>query len=155
MIVQGKYPIAASTQDVWNQLMDPEVLERITPGISNLSQISDDTYKAISNIKIGPVNGTFEGQLEIKDKVENTTATIVLDQKSKIGNVSAEIKLQLNSGEKTTEIDYRGEAKLTGKLAMMGQRIIGGVINSLSKQFFKSLSNEIENLNIKPNTYAS
>jgi carbon monoxide dehydrogenase subunit G len=155
MIIQGKYPIVASTQDVWNQLMDPEVLGRITPGISNLSHIEGDKYKAISNIRIGPVNGIFEGQLEIKDKVENTKATIVIDQKSKIGNVSAEIKMQLNSVEKTTEIDYQGEAKLTGKLAMMGQRIIGGVIGSLTKQFFKSLSNEIENLNVKPNTYAN
>jgi len=155
MIVQGKYLISASTQDVWNQLMDPEVLGRITPGVSDLSHLVDDKYKAISNVKIGPVNGTFEGLLEIKNKVENTAATIVIDQKSKIGNVAAEISMELISVENTTEIDYKGEAKLTGKLAMMGQRIIGGVISSLSKQFFKSLSTEIENLNINPNTYAN
>ena len=44
---------------------------------------------------------------------------------------------------KTTEIDYKGDAKLSGRLAMMGQRIIGGVINSLSKQFFDALDKEI------------
>ena len=143
MIIQGKYPIVASTQDVWNHLMDPEVLKRITPGISELNHLGDDKYKAISTVKIGPVKGSFEGQLELRDKVENTAATIVIDQKSKIGNVSAEIRLQLNTNENTTEIDYKGEAKLSGKIAMMGQRIIGVVINSLSKQFFKALSNEI------------
>ena len=143
MIIQGKYPIVASTQDVWNHLMDPEVLKRITPGISELNHLGDDKYKAISTVKIGPVKGSFEGQLELRDKVENTAATIVIDQKSKIGNVSAEIRMQLNTSETTTEIDYKGEAKLSGKIAMMGQRIIGGVISSLSRQFFKALDNEI------------
>ena len=143
MIIQGKYPIAASTQDVWNHLMDPEVLKRVTPGISELSPLDDDKYKAISNIKIGPVKGSFEGQLELRDKVENSSATLVINQKSTIGNVSAEIKMQLNTIKNITEIDYKGEAKLSGKLAMIGQRIIGGVISSLSRQFFNALNNEI------------
>ena len=140
MIIQGKYPIQASTQDVWNHLMDPKVLQRITPGISELNTLGDDKYQAISRIKIGPVKGSFEGQLELKDKVENTNATIVINQKSKIGNVSAEIKMQLNDLHGTTEIDYKGEAKLSGKLAMMSQRIMGGVISSLYR-----LSNIITN----------
>jgi len=143
MIIQGKYPIEATTQDVWNSLMDPDVLRRITPGISELNPLGGDKYKAISNIKIGPVKGRFEGQLELRDKIENSEATIIINQKSKIGNVFAEIKIQLNKVQNTTEIDYKGEAKLTGKLAMLGQRIIGGVISTLSRQFFKGLNNEI------------
>ena len=148
MIIQGKYSIEASTQDVWIHLLDPEVLKRVTPGITELNPLGDDKYQAISNIKIGPVKGSFEGQLELKDKVENSTATIVVDQKSKIGNVAAEIKIQLKTIGYTTEIDYQGEAKLSGKLAMMGQRIIGGVVSSLSKQFFKSLDKEINQVKI-------
>ncbi len=143
MIIQGKYPIAASTPEVWNLLMDPEVLRRITPGISELDHLGDDKYKIISKIKIGPVKGSFVGLLEMIDKVENETTTLVINQKSKIGNVSADIKIELNTIDGTTEINYKGEARLSGKLAMMGQRIIGGVISSLSRQFFKALNNEI------------
>ena len=143
MIIQGKYPIAASIPDVWIRLTDPEVLRRITPGISELTDLGDDKYKFISNIKIGPVKGSFEGQLELVDKIENSTTTLVINQKSKIGNVSAEVKIQLNTINNTTEINYKGEARLSGKIAMMGQRIIGGVMNTLSKQFFKALNNEL------------
>jgi carbon monoxide dehydrogenase subunit G len=148
MIIKGKYPIVASARHIWNYLMNPEVLKRITPGISDLKPVGEDKYKAISHLKIGPVKGSFEGQMELKDKIENERATIVIHQKSKIGNVTAEIKMQLNTVGDTTEIEYEGEAKLSGKLAMMGQRIIGAVISSLSKQFFKALDNEI---NIKKN----
>ncbi|MDH5475546.1 MAG: carbon monoxide dehydrogenase subunit G [Cyclobacteriaceae bacterium] len=143
MIIKGKYPIVASTEDVWDHLMNPEVLSRITPGISELQPLGGDKYLAISKIKIGPVSGSFEGELELKDMKINTHATIVINQKSKIGNVSAEIKMQLNTIDDITEIEYNGEAKLTGKLAMMGQRIIGGVVSTLSKQFFKTLNDEM------------
>ena len=149
MIIQGKAPIEASVQDVWNHLMNPDVLEKITPGVSELIDLGDNKYKAISTIKIGLVKGNFEGQLELRDKIENKTAIIVVNQKSKIGNVAAEIKVQLNAKDDKAEIDYIGEAKLSGKLAMMGQRIIGGVVNSLSKQFFESLNNEIKEYKLK------
>lgn len=155
MIIKGKYLIVAPIHDVWNELMDPEVLKRITPGISELEPLGNDKFKAISNIKIGPVKGSFEGLLELTNKVENSRSTIVINQKSKIGNVSAEIKIQLNSLEDTTEIEYEGEAKLSGKLAMMGQRIIGGVVSSLSKKFFEALDDEIKKENIKPSSYAN
>ena len=143
MVIQGKYSIVASNQVVWQHLMDPEILARITPGISDLHHLEGDKYRAISNIKIGPVKGSFEGELEIRDKVENTSATLVINQNSKIGNVSAEIKLKLTGVGDSTEVHYEGDAKLSGKLAMLGQRIVGGVIKSLSSEFFKALNKEI------------
>lgn len=155
MIIQGKYRIEASITDVWRLLMDFKVLEKITPGISELQPLEADKFKTITKIKIGPVKGTFDGHLEIRDKVENSKATLVINQKSKIGNVSAEIIIQLTSVERLTEIDYKGEARLSGKLAMMGQRIIGGVISSLTKQFFESLDNEIKDVINKSNSYAN
>jgi uncharacterized protein len=143
MLIQGKYHIDASIQEVWKHLMDPMVLKRITPGISELTPVGDDKYKAISRIKVGPINGRFEGELEIRNKTEDKAATLVIDQNSKIGNASAEIKMQLHTVDGGTEIEYNGDAKLSGKIAMMGQRVIGGVIRSLSKQFFAALNHEI------------
>ncbi len=155
MIIQGKYRIEAPISDVWRLLMDFKVLEKITPSISELLPLGKNKYKAISKIKIGPVKGNFVGELEIKDIIENSMATIVMNQKSKIGNLTASINIRLNKINSSTEIDYKGEAKLSGKLAMMGQRIIGGVVNSLSKQFFMALDNEVKNINSKPSSYAN
>ncbi len=155
MIIQGKYRIEAPISDVWRLLMDFKVLEKITPGISELLPLGKNKYKAISKIKIGPVKGNFVGELEIKDIIENSMATIVMNQKSKIGYLTASINMRLNKINSSTEIEYKGEAKLSGKLAMMGQRIIGGVVSSLTKQFFTALDNEIKNVNPKPSSYAN
>lgn len=145
MNIKGKHVLNADLDTVWPLLQDKEVLARISPGVSRIEEVGEDQYKAISEISIGPVRGAFEGELALTDKVVNETMTMTLTQKSKIGNAEAKIVMNLtpHEGEKT-EVSYNGSAKVSGKLATMGQRILGGVISTLSKQVFKELEKIIE-----------
>lgn len=145
MKVNGTYKLNASSEVVWNMIMDPSVLEKITPGIKKLEPKGNDSFNAISEVRIGPVRGTFEGDLSVKNKIEKESCLLVVDQKSKSGNVIAEIGMQfIPKDENSTEIQYTGEAKMSGMLARMGQRIMSGVVSTLSKQFFQALEKELE-----------
>lgn len=144
MKIKGSHTLETGKQMVWRMLVDPDVLASITPGVSKLERIEGDQFYAISDVKIGPVKGTFKGNLSLENKVENEKMTVVVDQKSNMGNAVANIELTLHEIEAgTTEIQYEGSAKLSGRLASMGQRILGGVINTLSKEFFIELENTI------------
>ena len=71
--------------------------------------------------------------------------TLKVQQNSKIGNANAAIKISLLPvGDNQTEVAFDGDVKLSGMLAAMGQRIIGGVANTLTKQFFANLEKEVE-----------
>ncbi len=145
MNVKGKHILQADVATIWPMLQDEEVLARISPGVSRIEKVEEDQYRAISDISIGPVRGSFQGELFLEDKVRDETMTLVLSQKSKIGNAEAKIVMTLmpqNSNQ--TEIAYNGTAKVSGRLATMGQRILGGVISTLSKQVFKELEKIIE-----------
>jgi len=145
MKITGKYSIDASQELIWEMIIDPKVLEKITPGVKTLEPNGEDTYKAISEVKVGPVRGDFEGDLSLKHKVAGESCLVLLDQKSKMGNAKAEIGIKLMPhGDNRTEIQYTGEAKMSGMLARMGQRIMSGVVSTLSKQFFKALEKEVE-----------
>lgn len=147
MKIKGIYTIDASPATAWKLLTDPEVLAGITPGISRLERIEGNKFKAVSKINIGPVRGAFEGELELKDMLENESMLVILDQKSKIGTAVAEVTMKLQAADNgKTEILYEGESKLTGTIARMGQRIMGGVISTLTKQFFKGLEKEIDSI---------
>ena len=148
MKIKGNYTLSATPEVFWQMVMDPEVLEKVTPGIKELKKLSEDNYEALSEVKVGPVRGNFKGNLSIKDKVEQEGCTLVIDQKSKMGNVIAEIVMTLApEGEGETKVQYTGEAKMSGTLASMGQRIMSGVVSTLSKQFFKSMEAEIAEQN--------
>lgn len=145
MKINGNYTLDVTPDIFWMMVMDPKVLEKVTPGIKTLNEKAPDTYEAISEVRIGPVKGSFKGNLSIKDKVEKVSCTLVVDQKSKMGNVVAEIGMKLIAAEVgKTDVQYTGEAKMSGRLASMGQRIMSGVVSTLSKQFFKAMELEIE-----------
>ena len=144
MKIKGNTIVNASSDKIWNLLNDSEVLARITPGVTKLERIEGDKFNAISEVKIGPVKGKFEGLMELMDKVDEKGMKVVLDQKSKIGNAIATITMEMKpTADGKTEIHYSGEAKMSGMLARMGQRIMGGVITTLSRQFFEALEKEV------------
>ena len=156
MIIQGQRTLQSTIDEIWLMLQDEEVLAKIAPGISRLEKMADDQFKAISEIGIGPVRGTFEGELKIIDKLEEESLTLVLSQKSKLGNAEAQIKMDLTSedvGE--TLMKYNGKARVTGRLASLGQRIMGGVVKTLTNQIFAELDKIILERAMKDNVNGS
>ena len=148
----------SSIDEIWSMLQDEEVLTKIAPGISKLEKIGDDQFNAVSEISIGPVRGNFTGDLRIIDKLEKESLTLVLSQKSKLGYAEAKIKMDLipENLEKTL-MKYDGKAKVTGRLASMGQRIMGVVVKTLTNQIFSELDkiiierSEAKNVNGREN----
>ena len=145
MEIKGSHSLTQSPEAIWSQLNDPSVLARITPGLSRLENIEGDKFTAISEIKIGPVKARFEGELEMTNKVDGQSMVVEVRQTSKIGNVNAAISMSLDPENGETVINYAGEAKIVGKLATMGNRMVGSVVSKLSKQFFVNLENEFKN----------
>jgi len=129
--------------------MDTDTLARIVPGISRLEKTGDNTYKSIIEIKMGPVNSSFTGDLQMEDIKEQEGFTLKVQQNSKIGNANAAIKISLLPvNDNNSEVAFDGDVKLSGMLAAMGQRLIGGVSNTLTKQFFANLDKELEKENV-------
>ncbi len=144
MLLNGTHTLNASPNIIWDKLMDTEILAKIVPGISKLVKLADNEFEAISEIKIGPVSGKFSGGLTLTDIHEHSTFTLNVTQNSKIGNADAEIKINLfDLGNSQTELSFEGDAKLSGLLARTGQRVLSGVANSLTKQFFENFEEEL------------
>ena len=145
MKITGTHELKASTEVIWQMLMDSSVLEKITPGIEKLELKAEDLYNASSQVRVGPVRGGFEGELALRNKVDGVSCLLVIDQKSKMGNVAAEIGIHLEPADTgNTQVRYTGEARMSGMLARTGQRIMSGVVSTLSKQFFQALEKEVE-----------
>jgi carbon monoxide dehydrogenase subunit G len=147
MQLAGKYLLHAAPPKVWATLMNKDSLANIVPGISRLEQTDDHTFKSMLDIKLGPVSGSFTGHLQLDDLQEPNAFTLKAQQNSKIGNANADIKITLAAvGDHDTEIVFDGDVKMTGMLASLGQRVMGGVSNTLTKQFFLNLEKELEKI---------
>ena len=144
MLLTGKHVVNAGPTRVWQMLMDTDTLARIVPGISKLEKNGDNSYISTISMKLGPVSSSFTGNLQMEDIQQEKGFTLKVQQNSKIGNANAAIKIDITPVvENQTEVSFEGDVKLSGMLASMGQRVLGGVANTLSKQFFTNMDKEL------------
>ena len=106
----------------------------------------DDTLHASVTTKIGPVKATFKGQVTMSDMVENKRLVITGEGKGGAAGFAkggAEVTLApTDSG--ATLLSYEVDAKVGGKLAQLGSRIIDGFAKKMADQFFQNLQTTIE-----------
>jgi carbon monoxide dehydrogenase subunit G len=143
MHLEGSYRFNAPQETLWNLLNDPQVLARATPGIKELQPREGDKYQALFEIKMGPINSNFDGTLEVADKVAPDSYKLLVSVDGKVGTIAAEGIIALRNENQDTILSFQGDAKLTGVLARMGQRVLSGVGRMFTNQFFKALEKEI------------
>jgi len=146
MKLKGQHNFKATPDVLWAKLMDADTLARITPGVTRLESKGDDQFEAIADVKLGPVKGSFKGELSVLNKKEPESFKLNVKQNSKIGNVNADVHIFLKPlSEEETELSFEGKANLSGLLARTGQRVLSGVANTLTKQFFSAMEEEVAN----------
>ena len=144
MQLKGSHIVNAKVTDLFTMLMDTDTLARIVPGISRLEKTGDNTFKSFIDIKMGLISGSFTGNLQMENIAAGESFTLKTQQSSGIGKANATIKIDLaRVDDNQTEISFDGDVKLAGLLAGMGQRVLGSVANTLSKQFFSNLEKEL------------
>lgn len=130
---------------VWRALNDPEVLKACVPGCRELSGSPIDGFEATVTQKVGPVRATFKGRIELSEVIEPESYTISGQGKGgAAGFAKGSAKVRLVEVEGGTELGYEVEARVGGKLAQIGSRIVSGVARKLTNEFFERLQAQVE-----------
>lgn len=147
MKLNGENLINAKPEKVWAALNDPEILRQAIPGCQSLEKVSDTEFKAKVGMKIGPVQATFTGQVELTDLDPPNGYTISgSGSGGAAGNAKGGAKVKLVPEGGATRLSYDVDAQVTGKLAQLGSRLIDSTAKMLAGQFF----NKFEQLVSEP-----
>ncbi|MBK0326653.1 carbon monoxide dehydrogenase subunit G [Rhodobacteraceae bacterium F11138] len=137
--------IAAPRADVWNALTDPEVLKECVPGCQEMSGSPEDGLQATVVQKVGPVKATFKGVVTFSDIVEDESLTLRGEGKGgAAGFAKGGAKVTLADSQTGTLLSYEVDAKVGGKLAQLGSRIIDGFAKKMAEQFFTNFQQQVE-----------
>lgn len=136
--------INADSATVWAALLDPEVLKACVPGCTEMAGNAQEGFEATVVQKVGPVKATFKGAVQISDVAEPECLTISGSGKGgAAGFAKGGAGVRLEADGKTTILHYDVEAKVGGKLAQLGSRIIDGFAKKMADQFFENFSNAV------------
>lgn len=142
----GEYRIAASREEVWAALNDPDVLGACIDGCQSITKSDDQNFDVAVKAKIGPVSATFQGQLELTDL--DPPISYVINGNAKGGAAgfakgSANVSLAEEGDGEVTLLRYGVRANVGGKLAQVGSRLVDGAARKMADDFFETFSKHL------------
>lgn len=144
MHIEGSYEFKSDRELVWSALMDIEVLGSIIPGSKGLQEIGPDKYQSKLAVKVGPVSGKFESTFELADVQPPESYKLIVTGKGPAGHVTGEGTIRLEQRSEKTVMHYAGDAKIGGKIAAVGQRLLDIAAKQIARQSLKKLARQIE-----------
>ncbi|GIX14761.1 MAG: carbon monoxide dehydrogenase [Paracoccaceae bacterium] len=145
MEIKGSRQIAADRNTVWTALNDPEILKACIPGCESMTGTPEDGFEAVVTQKVGPVKATFHGAVTLSDVVPGESYTITGEGKGgAAGFAKGSAQVSLRDVEGGTELSYVAQAKIGGKLAQLGSRIIDGFARKMADEFFDRFKAAVE-----------
>jgi uncharacterized protein len=145
MNMSGTRVVAADRATVWAALNDPEVLKACIPGCQELTGSPREGFEAVVVQKVGPVKATFRGAVTLSDVVPQEGYHISGEGKGgAAGFAKGGARVSLADAEAGTELGYEVEAKVGGKLAQLGGRVVDGFAKKMADDFFERFQAAVE-----------
>lgn len=143
MKLTGDYLFDATVPEVWSALFDPVILAAVMPGCEKL-ELVDGQYVGEIKVKVGPIQGKFTGKVDLNDKVEPASYTMVVDGRGAPGFVKATAGVKLTAEGDCTRVFYDTDAQIGGKIASVGQRLLEASARAIVAQSLEGLHANIK-----------
>src|SRR6478735_1338255 len=124
MDISGTYTFTAPPARVWQLLMDPTVIAACIPGCEALEPDGEDRYRARLKVALAAITGTYDGTVQISEKIEPQSYRLTVEGQGKPGFA-------------------KGSVLTGGAIARLGQRLIGSVSKMMQDRFFACLQTRL------------
>jgi len=141
MKMTGEYWISAPRETVWQALNDPTILAQAIPGCDSIEQTRENEMNAAATVKVGPVKAKFKGRVTLSDIMSLESYTITGEGKGgAAGFAKGSAHVRLTDDRDMTLLHYDVEARVGGKLAQVGQRLIDQTAKKMADDFFATFA---------------
>ena len=144
MKIEGSYLFDFPRDAVWELLLDPHIISKTLPGCEELVTVGENEYRSTLNIQVGPIQGQFEGMVRLSDLIPPESYHLKLSGRGASGFLEGEGDLRLENENGSTRLLYKIEAQLGGRIAAIGQRLLGSSARVITRQALEQLDRQIK-----------
>ena len=144
MELSDEVRIAASRDQVYAGLNDPEILQQCIPGCEEIVKNSDTELEAKVVLKIGPVKAKFSGVVTLDPAGAPARFSLTGEGSGGIAGFAkggADVELEEDGNE--TILKYTAKADVGGKIAQLGSRLVSSTSQKLARSFFDKFAEVI------------
>ena len=147
MLFEGKFVVAAPASEVWEFLWDIKKMCGCVPGAESIEALDDRNFTAVVAARVAYLTARFTTKLTVVEAEPPNRLVATGEGMDK--RLSDRMKLGMTMELKSitpaeTEISYKMELNLFGKLAALGHPIIKSKAKSMADEFARNLKKAIE-----------
>ena len=139
--MSGEYVLPQSRETVYAALNDAEILKKCIPGCEELEKVSENEFAAVVKLSVGPVSARFKGKVRLEDLDPPNGYRIAGEGEGGVaGFAKGGASVQLTEVPEGTQLTYKAEANVGGKIAQLGQRLLAGTAKKIADKFFSNFT---------------
>ncbi|MDO9377618.1 MAG: carbon monoxide dehydrogenase subunit G [Nocardioidaceae bacterium] len=144
MKVAGTAVLNAPVAQVWDALLDPQVLVRTIPGCESLRTTAENEYAMTVTAGVASIKGTYAGTCSLSDLKPHESLLLRAEGSGGPGTVAADVTVSFGDrGDGTTTVDYAADAVVGGMIGGVGQRMLTSVSRRMAGEFFSAVDKVI------------
>lgn len=134
MKITGAYTLNAPRDRAWPIIFDPVQLMGLIPGCDQIAADGPDSYRGAITLRLPAISGSYRTAIKILDRREPEFCLLDGEAAGPGGSVTGQATFTLREVDGGTQVEYEGNAIISGPLAGMNPRFVEGVAQQLIKQ---------------------
>jgi carbon monoxide dehydrogenase subunit G len=146
MDVSGSQKVKAPRPQVFNALLNPEILKNSVPGCNEAEFVDFPTgrqLKLVVSPSIPGLKGPYNVFLQTGEVVAPSRVVLIAEPTSSLGSIKATCTIDLTDDAAGTNLDYNAHAEIEGKIAATPDMILKGAVKVALDQFFKNFEKQV------------
>ena len=147
MKLTGARTIRAAPDAIWDFLLTPARLRACLPGCERLTAATPTRFEGTMRLGIGFLKGTYSGTISVTDQQRPTHLALHVTGGGTLGRVDAVGTVRfIDTGGGATYLLYDGDATVSGRVALVGERVIEATATRLFGLFFDCVGSHVESV---------
>jgi carbon monoxide dehydrogenase subunit G len=143
MKLEGTHKFKASSAQVFNAILDPEVLKSAIPGCEAASASSNQLEVMVTTPLPG-LHGPFPVVIDVANKQAPNSLELRVQLSGKPGSVNAVCKISLADEADGSLLTYEANAELEGMMTVADNPIGRPIVKNCLNTFLKNLEKSVE-----------
>jgi len=141
---KGVFDVGAPRRRVFEFVTDPRLMAQCLPDLQKLEVRSPDEFDAVVRVGISFIRGDFLLHFRSVQKEPDSHAKLLAHGTGLGSAVDMEIEVRLEESGGRTSMNWNVEAKIGGKIASLGQRLLDSQSERIVRQLFDCLRERME-----------
>ena len=145
MHFDGTFNVKAAPDKVYAMILDPKQISQCMPDLQKLDVKSPDDFTAVVKAGVSFIKGDFTLHFLVVEKTPNSHAKLTAHGTGIGSTVDMETYMDLaNGADGGTSMKWSADAKIGGRIASVGQRLLQGQAEKIIKGLFECLQGKLE-----------